>query len=188
MSKRFLLTLFVFGLSLFLLVPSAAPVWAQVETVASSGASGSASGANRGEVSGLPLPRFVSLRSDTVYLRAGPGMRYPVKWVYQRRNYPMQVVQEFDTWRKLRDADGEEGWVHQSLVSGNRYVLLRGDAPHTLYRRASSNSRKLAQIEPGVVAKLSECEDTWCKISASGYSGWLLKNPLWGVYEVEESN
>lgn len=144
--------------------------------------------ATRGEVSGLPLPRFISLRSDTVYLRAGPGMRYPVKWVYQRRNYPMQVVQEFDTWRKLRDVDGEEGWVHQSLTSGNRFVLLQGDAPHTLYRRPADNTRKVAQVETGVIAKLNECKDNWCKVSASGYSGWLLKNPLWGVYEVEESN
>lgn len=171
MQKRLLFTLFALFLSLFL----SQPVLAENPVT-------------KGEVSGLPLPRFISLRSDTVYVRAGPGMRYPVKWVYQRRNYPMQVVQEFDTWRKIRDTDGEEGWVHQSLTSGNRYVLLQGDEPHTLYRRANETARPVAQIEPGVVAKLDECVDTWCKVSVSGYSGWLLKNPLWGVYEHEESN
>lgn len=175
MQKRSLFTLFALLLSLFLSLPTANLAHAQAAVT-------------KGEVSGLPLPRFISLRSDTVYVRAGPGMRYPVKWVYQRRNYPMQVVQEFDTWRKIRDHDGEEGWVHQSLTSGNRYVLLRGDEPHTIFRRANDGSRKVAQVEPGVVAKLDECADTWCKVSVSGYSGWLLKNPLWGVYELEESN
>jgi len=140
-----------------------------------------------GVVTGLPLPRFVSLRSDTVYVRSGPGMRYPVKWVYQRREYPLQITQEFDTWRKVRDIDMEEGWVHQSLLSGNRHVLIRGDGPATMYRKPASDARAVAQVEPGVVAKFDECEDTWCKVSVSGYEGWLLKDLLWGVYEHEES-
>ncbi len=140
-----------------------------------------------GIVTGLKVPRFVSLRSDTVYVRAGPGMRYPVKWVYQRRNYPLQIVQEFDTWRKVRDSDGEEGWVHQSLLSGNRHVLIRGDTPVTLYKKPDSGARAIAQAEPGVVAKFNECADNWCQVSVSGYEGWLLKASLWGVYEHEES-
>lgn len=140
-----------------------------------------------GIVTGLKLPRFVSLRSDTVYVRAGPDMRYPVKWVYQRRGYPLQVIQEFDTWRKIRDADNEEGWVHQSLLSGNRHVLVTGEAPVTIYRKPGEGARAVAQIEPGVVAKLDECEDNWCEVSVSGYDGWLLKTSLWGVYEYEES-
>lgn len=140
-----------------------------------------------GIVTGLPLPRFVSLRSDTVYVRAGPGMRYPVKWVYQRRAYPLQVIQEFDTWRKIRDADNEEGWVHQSLLSGNRHVLIVADAPVTITRKPEEDARPVAQLEPGVVAKLDECADNWCQVSVSGYDGWLLKSSLWGVYEREES-
>lgn len=140
-----------------------------------------------GMVTGLPVPRFVALRSDTVYVRAGPGMRYPVKWVYQRRSYPLQVIQEFDTWRKIKDSDGEEGWVHQSLLSGSRHVLITGDAPETLYKKPESDARQVAQIEPGVVAKLNECADNWCNVSVSGYDGWLLKASLWGVYEHEES-
>lgn len=140
-----------------------------------------------GSVTGLPLPRFVSLRSDTVYVRAGPGMRFPVKFVYQRRGYPLEVVQEFDTWRKVQDADGDDGWVHQSLLSGMRHVLVGGQLPVTMYKKADTNARPVAQIESGVVAKLDECADNWCKVSASGYDGWLLKSSLWGVYEHEES-
>lgn len=140
-----------------------------------------------GVVTGLKVPRYVSLRSDTVYVRAGPGMRYPVKWIYERRLYPLQVIQEFDTWRKIKDIDGEEGWVHQSLLSGQRHVVVIGPQVITLYKKPDSEARPVAQIEPGVVAKLNECADNWCQVSASGYDGWLLKSSLWGVYEHEES-
>jgi len=143
--------------------------------------------ASSGVVSGLPLPRYVSLRSDTVYVRAGPGMRYPVKWIYQRRAYPLEVVQEFDTWRKIKDIDGDEGWVHQSLLSGNRHVLIEAKTPITMYKKPEDSARAIAQMENGVVAKLNECEDNWCNVSASGYKGWVLKTSLWGVYEHEES-
>ncbi|MBU6235183.1 MAG: SH3 domain-containing protein [Alphaproteobacteria bacterium] len=170
MFSRPVFILFLLMLSLFLAAP-AAP--ARAEDI--------------GSVTKLPLPRFVSLRSDTVYVRAGPGMRFPVKWVYQRRSYPLQVVQEFDTWRKIRDSDGDEGWVHQSLLSGNRHVLVAGQIPVTIYKKPESDARPVAQIEPGVVAKLNECEDDWCDVSVSGYEGWLLKSTLWGVYEHEES-
>ncbi len=180
MFKRPVLTLFVVALSLFL------PVWANAADDAAPAPAATAN-SNTGSVTGLPLPRFVSLRSDTVYVRAGPGMRYPVKWIYQRRGYPLQIVQEFDTWRKLHDADGDEGWVHQSLLSGGRHVLVTGRDVVTMYKRPGGNARGVAQLEPGVVAKLNECADTWCNVSVSGYDGWLLKSSLWGVYEHEES-
>lgn len=176
MLRRTVFNLSVLALSLLLTGPvraEDAPVPAQSGDV--------------GAVTGLKVPRYVSLRSDTVYVRAGPGMRYPVKWVYERRGYPLQVIQEFDTWRKIRDVDGEEGWVHQSLLSGTRHVLVQGDKVMTLYKKADSGARPVAQIETGVVAKLNECADNWCQVSASGYDGWLLKSSLWGVYEHEES-
>ncbi|HEY8963133.1 MAG TPA: SH3 domain-containing protein [Alphaproteobacteria bacterium] len=168
-------------MSLFLTAGAHAQDAQSLDTVAENGQ------AAAGVVSGLPLPRFVSLRSDTVYVRAGPGMRYPVKWVYQSRSYPLQVIQEFDTWRKIKDIDGDEGWVHQTLLSGNRYVLIESDQPVTLYKKPDEDSRPVAQAEKGVVAKLNECEDNWCQVSVSGYKGWLLKEILWGVYEHEES-
>lgn len=175
--KRPVFILFVLALSFFLTAPGYAQQAQASVRLAD----------DVGIVTGLPLPRFVSLRSDTVYVRAGPGMRYPVKWVYQRRAYPLQVIQEFDTWRKIRDADGEEGWVHQSLLSGNRNVLIVGEGLSTLLKKPDSDARPVAQIEAGVVAKLNECADNWCEVSVSGYDGWLLKSSLWGVYEHEES-
>jgi SH3-like domain-containing protein len=107
--------------------------------------------------------------------------------MYQRQGYPVQIVQEFDTWRKIQDVDGDAGWVHQSLLSGDRSVLVGGRLPVALRRKPDDNARVVAQIEPGVLAKFNECEQTWCKVSVSGYDGWLLKNLLWGVYEHDES-
>jgi SH3-like domain-containing protein len=175
MFKRILLTLFVVFLSLFLVpLVFAPPVFAQGSS-------------DVGSVTNLPIPRFVSLRSDAVSVRAGPGKRYPVKWMYQRQGYPVQIVQEFDTWRKIQDADGDAGWVHQSLLSGNRYVLVGGQLPVALRRKPDDHARVVAQLEPGVVAKFNECKQNWCDVSVSGYDGWLLKNLLWGVYEHDES-
>ena len=181
MRNRALFTVFALGMSLFLTFPAAAQEAQSLATVAENGQAGS------GVVSGLPLPRFVSLRSDTVYVRAGPGGRYPVKWEYQRRGYHLRVIQEFDTWRKIQDIEGAEGWVHQSLLSGNRHVLVETTDPVTMYKKPDDKSRPVAQIENGVVAKLNEFEDNWCNVSASGYKGWVLKTSLWGVYEHEES-
>lgn len=145
-------------------------------------------GENVGAITGLPLPRYVSLRSGSVYVRTGPGMRYPVKWVYQRKNWPVEVIQEFDTWRKISDMDGEEGWVHQSLVYSQRNVIVQGDKPVTLMRRPDPESRALAQFEPGVLAHLEKCEGAWCSVEHDEFEGWLPKTSLWGVYEHEESD
>ena len=140
-----------------------------------------------GNPSGLPLPRFVTTRSTPINVRVGPGTKYDIAWVYVKAGLPVEIVQEFDTWRKIHDVDGEEGWVHQSLLSGNRHVLVQGNTVITLYKKPDSDARPVAQVEPGVVAKLNECADTWCQVSAGGFEGWLLKTSLWGVYEHEES-
>ncbi len=141
-----------------------------------------------GEITGLPLPRFVSLRSDNVYVRTGPGMRYPVKWVFQRKNWPLEVVREFDTWRQIRDIEGEEGWVHQTLIYNQRHVIVQGEKPVTLYRKPSPESRALAEFEPGVLAHLSGCTGAWCEVDQGDFEGWMPKSSLWGVYEAEESD
>ena len=79
--------------------------------------------------SGLPIPRFVSLSADKVFVRTGPALRYPIKWVYQRENMPVEIIQEFDTWRKIRDMDGDDGWVHQSLLSARTPAIKAGLPP-----------------------------------------------------------
>jgi SH3-like domain-containing protein len=138
------------------------------------------------KASGLPLPRFVSLRSEEVNMRTGPGVQYPVDWVYKRRNMPVEVLAEFGTWRKVRDIQGTQGWVHQSLLSSNRWVTITGQA-RTLRRRADSSSPAVARIEPGAHAQVVECpeENGWCRMTAGGYEGWLRRVEVWGVYPRE---
>ena len=135
--------------------------------------------------SGLPIPRFVSLRADEVNVRTGPGVRYPVDWVFVRRHMPVEVTAEFDTWRKIRDWQGTEGWVHKSMLSGRRMLLVTG-AIRTLRRARSVEAPAVARAEPGVVARLIGCEDEWCEVEADGYAGWLRRAAFWGTYPDEE--
>lgn len=132
----------------------------------------------------LPVPRFVSLATDEVNLRTGPGLRYPVRLVLRRSGLPVEVVREFDVWRQVRDIDGDEGWVHKSMLSGRRAVVVRGQV-QTLRRRADDDARSVARLEPGVIARLKTCAGQWCELSTGGYSGWLKRDTLWGVYPNE---
>ncbi len=139
-----------------------------------------------GRVSSLPIPRFVSLRTDPVNLRTGPGTRYPITWVYQRRLLPVEVVDEFDTWRRIRDPDGEEGWVHQSMLSGERTGLVSGDVS-PVYKGSTTASTIVAQISPGVVIRVERCPEQieFCLIEADGIEGWLRRGLFWGLYDGE---
>ena len=138
------------------------------------------------QASGLPLPRFVSLRAEEVNMRAGPGVRYPVDWVYKRKNMPVEVIAEFGTWRKVRDIQGTQGWIHQSMLSSNRWVTITGPA-RTLRRKADSQAPAVARVEPGAMAQVLECPDEsgWCRLSAGGYDGWLRRVEFWGLYPRE---
>ncbi|HEX9461814.1 MAG TPA: SH3 domain-containing protein [Alphaproteobacteria bacterium] len=133
---------------------------------------------------GSSLPRYVSLRSDEVNLRTGPGVRYPVDWVLQRRHMPVEVLAEFENWRKIRDWQGTEGWVHQSMLSGRRYAIVTGEI-RALHRQADPAAPAVARLEPGVVAQIMECKDQWCRVDANGFKGWLTRSEFWGVYPSE---
>ncbi len=133
---------------------------------------------------GQTLPRFVSLKSDEVNLRAGPGQRYPIEWVYRRVGYPVEIVAQFDIWRQIRDADGTVGWVHQTLLSGRRTALVTGGV-RTLRVEPDGSADGVALAEPGVMVDLKTCEDAWCEVTARGYSGWLRRDEIWGVYAEE---
>lgn len=147
-----------------------------------------------GSVTNLPIPRMASLRSDKVFVRSGPGMRYPIKWIYKKRDYPVQINREFGTWRRLIDKDGEEGWVHQSLLSSRRFAIVDGgdDASILMYRKADQDSAKKARIENGVLVKFVDqeqpCERQWCQVTSSTFKGWVEENSLWGVDAVNESD
>lgn len=139
--------------------------------------------------SDLPVPRFVSLRSDRVFARTGPALRYPVRWVYQRDRLPVEIVEEFDTWRKIRDRDGEEGWVHQSMLSGERSALVTGETVVFARSDPDAEAPVTFRLEPGAVVALrrSEGGETgWCQISTGGFRGWVERKSLWGIYPEEE--
>jgi len=133
---------------------------------------------------GGSLPRYASLRSDEVNLRTGPGVRYPVEWVLQRRHMPVEILAEFENWRKIRDWQGTEGWVHQSMLSGRRFAIITGDI-RALHRQADPNTPAVARLEPGVVAQVIECKEQWCRLDANGFKGWLTRSEFWGVYPSE---
>lgn len=139
-----------------------------------------------GETSGLPLPRFVSLRSDEVNLRAGPGVRYPIDWIYARKDLPVEVIAEFEAWRKIRDWQGTEGWVHQSMLSGRRMMVVLG-TQHTLRATDSETADAVAMIQPGVTGRIMACPRNrdFCRVEIGQYQGWLRRDDLWGVYKGE---
>ena len=134
--------------------------------------------------SDLPLPRFVSLRADEVRLRAGPNVSHPIEWVIRRRNLPVEIIAEFELWRRIRDPQGAEGWVHQSLLSGRRYAIVTGET-RTLRRRPEPDATPVARAEAGVVGELIECQGAWCRMDAGGFRGWLRRAEIWGVYPNE---
>lgn len=136
--------------------------------------------------SGLPLPRFVSLRADEVNMRTGPGVQYPVEWVYTRKDLPVEIIAEFETWRKVRDWEGTQGWVHQSMLSGKRTILITGDI-RTLRTKDDAKSETKARIEPGVIGRLVDCPkgNGWCRIDVAGLEGWLRHVDFWGAYKNE---
>jgi SH3-like domain-containing protein len=134
--------------------------------------------------SGLPVPRFASLRSGEVNVRAGPGVRYPVEWVFQRRGLPIEITAEFGTWRRVRDGQGGEGWVHRSMLSGRRTASVMVPV-ETLHRRASTDSAAVARAEQGVVVNVRTCKESWCEVESQGFRGWLPETSLWGVYPRE---
>lgn len=132
----------------------------------------------------LPVPRFVSLHADKVNLRTGPGDRYPIEWVLTRKDMPVQIVAEFEHWRRIRDYQGTEGWVHERMLEGKRDIVVTGSV-RPLRRQPAANAAVVARAEPGVVARLLECQGPWCRIDAGEATGWLRRDELWGVLPDE---
>jgi SH3-like domain-containing protein len=135
--------------------------------------------------SGLPTPRFVSLKGEETNIRTGPGTRYPIAWVFKRQHLPVEVVDEFDTWRKIRDLEGTVGWVHHTMLSGKRFAMIRAKEPQVLRIDATEDSKPLFKAAPQVIGALTECTPHWCRLQISGRKAWISKDFIWGVYSQE---
>lgn len=148
--------------------------------------------------SGLPLPRFVTTRSNPINVRIGPGTKYGVAWVYVRAGTPVEIIQEFDTWRKIRDVDGSEGWLHQNLLQGKRAGLVAPWKPAgesvALLKGRDDESGVRAWLGPNFRVDIKECDGSWCEVVATShpanastqtYDGYLHQTDLWGVYKDE---
>jgi SH3-like domain-containing protein len=142
-----------------------------------------------GSASGLPVPRFVSLKSDRVNVRSGPNKDQDVRWVYTRAGMPVEVTAEFENWRRIRDWEGAEGWVYHSLLSGRRSAVVvpsLKDDMVPLYASADGESAVVARLQSGVLGQLKSCNSTWCEFNGKNFSGWIRQERLWGAYPNEK--
>ena len=142
-----------------------------------------------GKASGLPVPRYVSLKSDRVNLREGPSKDHRTTWIFERAGLPVEITAEFETWRKVRDSEGSEGWVLHSLLSGRRTGLVtpwkKGGPAVPLFAKPEDGAAKVANLEPNVLANIRSCDKTWCRVNGTGFDGFIKQADLWGVYPNE---
>ncbi|MDO5606540.1 MAG: SH3 domain-containing protein [Paracoccus sp. (in: a-proteobacteria)] len=134
----------------------------------------------RGPVTRLPLPRYVSLKGDTGNVRRGPSLSHRIDWVFHHAGMPLRVVGEFGHWRRIEDRDGAGGWVHYQLLSGVRTAIIQQDLVE-LRSRPDLNASVIAMAEGGAIVRLGNCNSGWCRISGAGANGWIQKAAIWGV-------
>ena len=154
-------------------------------------AAGAAEQGATGTASGLPVPRFVSLKSDKVNVRSGPTKDHDVAWVYSRAALPVEVTAEFENWRRIRDWEGAEGWVYHSLLSGRRTALVspqsKGKADLIELRdKPEATGAVTAKLQYGVLGSVKRCQGGWCRVIGDGFDGWVEQTRLWGVYPGEK--
>jgi SH3-like domain-containing protein len=173
-----------------------APLWAQTaEVSAEASAEGSAGATEKppekqcqpdvGCVTNLPLPRYVSLKGNEGNARRGPGLTHRIDWVFTRAGMPLKITAEFENWRRVEDHEGAGGWVHFSLLSGVRSVLVTLDMAE-FRAEPSDESTVVAQAELGVIGRLQACTIDWCRVALDGQRGWVRKTAIWGVKADEQ--
>jgi|GEM_PF-77601 len=149
-----------------------------------------------GSDTGLPVPRFVSLKSSKINVRRGPGSDNQISWVFRRKALPVEIIAESGRWRKIRDHDGATGWVWHSMLDGRRSAIVLGKpdaagkiaetaSPVPLFSEPSEKSKVIAFAEIGVITRLPFCQDLWCELEVNGYEGWVLRSEIWGTYPNE---
>ena len=141
--------------------------------------------------SGLPIPRFVSLKAEKVNMRKGPSSDHPVAWVFQSKGLPVEIIAEFETWRRVRDSEGAEGWILQNMLTGKRNVTVapwRKDQITALHASAAVDSGLVANLASGAMGEIKSCDGSWCQIMVGGYKGYVEQSMLWGAYPGEVVN
>lgn len=167
-------------LALCALLAAVAPALAQEAAAPAAAGMASAREAQRGPVTNLPLPRYVSLKGSEGNARRGPSLSHRVDWVFRHAGMPLRVTAEYGQWRRVEDRDGAGGWVHYSLLSGVRTAVVV-DEMAELHSRADPQSAVTAHAEGGAVVKLDACTPDWCQVTGGGVKGWVPKTALWGV-------
>lgn len=132
----------------------------------------------------LPLPRWASVAAAEANLRTGPGKRYPIDWVLKKKNLPVEITREFENWRMVREPDGATGWLHRSMLTSVRYVMVQDDEK-TLHVNPSDQSPVVARIRKGVLTRVKTCRKGWCRVTVENFDGWISKDDMWGIYPEE---
>lgn len=127
-----------------------------------------------------PPSRFVTVKAEKANVRAGPGKRYPVRWVFVQPGIPVEIIAEYENWRQIRDWEGQEGWIHVAMLSRKRSIIVTGEK-RTLYRRPDAASPPVVNLLPGIVASVEDCNEGWCRVEVRNNRGWLRRGEFWGV-------
>ena len=137
--------------------------------------------------SGLSIPRMVSLRSNLINARSGPGARYPIEWVYMQKGAPVEIIAEYEMWRKIKDWEGSQTWVHKTMLSGQRMIKVISPGENNIYAKADPQSKIIAKVEDQVIGEVEKCPEgnAYCLINFSGTKGWILRSHFFGVYQGE---
>jgi SH3-like domain-containing protein len=141
-----------------------------------------------GSVSGLPIPRFVSLKPSDTPMREGPSKDHRIKWVFKKEGVPVEIIAEFENWRRVRDSEGDDGWVYHARLSGRRTAQINPklkDPSISLFSRDNESAQVVAQLQPGVIDSVDQCTGRWCRLQGEGFNGWIQQERLWGVYPGE---
>ncbi len=141
-----------------------------------------------GSVSGLPIPRFVSLKPSDTPMREGPSKDHRIKWLFKKEGVPVEIIAEFENWRRVRDSEGDDGWVFHSRLSGRRTAQINPrlkDPAIAIYGKDSDSAAVVARLQPGVIGNVEQCTGRWCRLSGDGFEGWIQQDRLWGVYPGE---
>jgi SH3-like domain-containing protein len=165
-----------------------AAVWLAIALLLGISPGTAAAEGNLGPKSRLPLPRFVSLKPDRVNVRGGPTRDHEVAFVYTRAGMPVEIIAESDNWRRIRDWEGAEGWVYHAMLSGRRTAVVTPKDKSQLVplrAKAEDSAEVVARVQSGVLASVKRCTGTWCRITGTGFDGWVVQEQLWGVYPHE---